>query len=138
MESFGEWSGRLREFTQDHGWPASQRWVDWGDVIFWRGSLFVRAARDEERSRSAEQRFCLAARNDVAVVLEAICTVNTSTCCFVYLPESPDTADRLMIPRQGVKLSVATKSREAKLVTSRVYWWFLTVRGKDYLRWTHY
>ena len=137
MESFEECAERLRQFAVDQGLPSAQMWVDWGDVVVDSGRFYVNRSHRQDRSQSAEERYRLAVEKDVGIAFEAICTVDHSTCCFVYLPSDQDEAVRLMMPQKGVKLSVAQSPPKAKLVTSPIAWWLLKLRARDYLRWTH-
>jgi|SRR5580700_4501889 hypothetical protein len=137
MESFDECSRRLSQLMRDHGLPSREKWVDWGDVIVDKGRYYVYGSKSEDRSCSSEARFRLAAEKDVGIALEAICTVNDATCCFVYLPSSQDEAERLMIPQSGVKLSVPMAPPEAKLVTNAFAWWLRRLRARDHLKSTH-
>ena len=137
MESFGDCRRRLSQLIRDHGLPSREMWIDSEDVIVNKRKLFVYNAKREDRTSSAEARFRFAVERDVGIALETICTVNDATCCFVYLPSDRDEADRLMIPRKGVKLSVPTTPPEAKLVTNPVVWWLLKLRASNYLQWTH-
>ena len=137
MESFAEASMRLSQFMQDQGLPSCRMWVDWGDVIVKNGRLYVYRSRTKDRATSAEARFQEAANRGVGVCLEAICIVKDTTCSFVYLPSNDDEADQHWIPASGVKLSVPTYPREARLVSNPIVWSLLKLRAKDYLRWTH-
>ncbi|HEV2199230.1 MAG TPA: hypothetical protein VGR73_05385 [Bryobacteraceae bacterium] len=137
MESFGEARMRFRQFRLDNGLPSHEIWVDSGDVIVSNGSLYVFRTRSDDRSSSAEARFNYAASREAGVALETICTMNGGACCFVYLPTDNEDAQRLMVPQNGVKLSVPKAPKEAKLVTNSVAWWLLRLRGKDYLRQFH-
>jgi len=137
MESFEECAGRLRRFATERGLPSAQMWLDWGDVIVIGGRLYVYRSNRQDRSLSAAARYRSAAEKDLGIALEAICTVDHATCCFVYLPANEDEAVRLMIPDNGVKLSVAQNAPKAKLVTNPIAWWLLKLRARDYLKWTH-
>lgn len=137
MESFEECAARLRQFAMDQGLPSGQMWIDWGDLILNGGRFYVYRSNRQDRSLSAAARYRSAAEKDVGIELEAICTVDHATCCFVYVPFDRDEAMRLMIPDRGVKLSVAQTPPKAKLVTNPVAWWLLKLRARDYLKWTH-
>src|ERR1700679_3124887 len=97
MESFGEARMRLRQFLQSNGLPSHEVWVDWGDILSAKGSFYVYKSKCDHRAAS---------KREGGIAIEAICTVNDATCCFVYSPASEDEARRLLIPEKGVKLSV--------------------------------
>jgi hypothetical protein len=137
MELFAESSTRLSQFLQDRGLPPRKMCVDWGDVIVKNGRFYVYRSRTKDRAASAEARFQEAAKRGVGVCLEAICTVKDATCTFVYLPSNDDEADQHWIPASGVKLSVPTDPREARLVSNPIVWAFLKLRAVDYLKVWH-
>ena len=134
LEAFNDWRERLGKFLSDQGLPSHEIWIDWGDIIVHKGQFYVKYCGGDGRISIAEARFLAASEKDVGISLEGVCTTNDATFCFAHLPANEDEAARMMIPQHGVKLSVPTHRRKAKLVTNRLTWWLLKFRGEDFLR----
>ncbi|MBN8733741.1 MAG: hypothetical protein J0L64_24615 [Acidobacteria bacterium] len=115
------------DFLVNQGFPPRLLWVQPDDVVLreWKGAatLFVRKGDHNQRESDARQEFQSAAERGVGLALEASCKTGDWTICSIFVPENNDQAERLMVPRQGVKLSVAINPPPTVLVEHKWLWW---------------
>ena len=133
MSAFDDWTARFIRFIEEQNLPASQIWVDVGDIVVLGKTLCVRKVPSNDRLQSARERFDVAMSRGVGVSLEAICVADDSTCCFVYVPHSESEAEYRMVPDKGAKMSAPANPLKTKLVNNRFSWWLIKLLGRDYL-----
>ncbi|WP_321473900.1 hypothetical protein [uncultured Paludibaculum sp.] len=116
-------------FVVKQGYPPSLLWVKSSDVVIdkWSGAwtCFVWKGNPSDRERSARRDYQSAVSRDVGVALEAHCKTNRWAICRVFVPLDEDQAERLMIPRTGVKHSAVDDPLSAVLVENKWWWWVL-------------
>jgi hypothetical protein len=116
------------------GMPSNQTWVESGDVIVRRGKFYVRERPLEASLSRAESHFEAGVRRGLGVALQAFCFLENSTCCFVEVPKDEDEAERSLMLKGQVKMSVVCDPPRATLVRHQLRWRLLSVGAKDYWR----
>jgi hypothetical protein len=103
--------------------------VESADVVIhkWNGACtyFVWKGNPSDRERNARRDYQRAKSHDVGLALEARCKTARWAICRVFVPGDKDQAERLMIPRTGVKHSAVENPLPAVLVESKWFWWIL-------------
>jgi hypothetical protein len=113
-------------FVVSQGWPPSLRWVKPEDVLVrtWRGRLsqFVWIGNGQPRAAEARAEYQRASTHQIGLAFEAKGKTDRWTVCRVYVPSDPRDAESRMIPRSGVKFSVASAPLPVVLVEKAWLW----------------
>jgi hypothetical protein len=112
---FREAVQRFRDFLRGQMWPDKILWFradDFGRVPGKPITILRRPSGDG--SADAETSYERGHRANLGVSLEAVCTLDGSTCAFVDFPADEREAELLMYPSDGsVKFSAAMPRTEA-------------------------
>jgi hypothetical protein len=113
-------------FVVKQGYPPNLLWVTSADVLIhkWNGAWtdFVWKGDPSERERKAARDYNSACSRDIGLALEARCKTDRWTVCRVFVPVDHDEAERLMIPRTGVKHSAVDHPVPTVLVERSWQW----------------
>jgi hypothetical protein len=124
--SLNEAGQRFSRFLRENGYPEQVLWVEHGDIVWHRRQLWVRMRPIQTAQERACQRFADGIRNGLGVSLYAFSELAGTAIAAVILPKDKDAAQRNLMPRDGLKLSVATKKLSARRVKNRLTWLILS------------
>ena len=131
MVDFTNATAEFSGFCARHGYPSKLLWVLPEEVLIWRGRIFVLAANPEAQRLKAKSVFDSAISRNVGVVMDGIGkTAAVSICCLYTAKDDADAQNR-MIPKVGLKLSVANDPRPVVLVSRRFPWRLLNCFGRS-------
>ena len=119
---------RFSRFLRENGYPEQILWVENPDVICHQWQLWVRARTAQTMRGRACQKYEEGIRNGLGVWLQAFSELPGTTIAAVILPKDEDAAQRCLMPRSGLKLTVAAKKFSARRVTNRLTWLILSLR----------
>lgn len=139
-----DFSAAVSEFTAfvvKQGYPpnllwvrAARLWTESADVVIrpWKRAWtnFVWKGDPAERERSARKEYQSAVSRGVGLAFEAHCKTDRWAICRVFVPTDPGEAERLMIPRTGVKHTAVNEPMPTILVERRLWWRILKWRAQ--------
>jgi hypothetical protein len=118
----------FQRFAVNCGSPAKLLWTTPDELVFWRRRYWVLAGNEDGRRDRARKTFeCGVARN-VSIMIEGKCKTDLLTICRVYVAEDQTDAEYRVMPKTGVKMSVAPRQVSTVLVKSKILflalkWW---------------
>jgi hypothetical protein len=126
--TFEDAANDFARFAESQGFPVRLLWITSEDIVFWRGRYFVLIGDADTRRLQARAQFDMGIARGVGISLEGKCKANAWTICRVFVPHDDQDAQYRMIPKTGVKMSVAVNPKPAVLVKSSVLfgllkWW---------------
>jgi hypothetical protein len=134
IETFDQSVLRFGGFLERQGWPSRLTWIVPGNArVVERKVLIRRTGKDALIARS---QFEAGIRRGLGIALQAVCRLEDSAGCFVFVPQDRIQAEHCMVHEDNLKMSVLLKPDTASPVENRLRWWFLKKRGVDY--WEHY
>lgn len=126
MEStpqFEEAVERFRAFIRGFGWPESIIWRCTNDVLLFPGPRKIVRARSEVTADAWARRFYdEGTRAGGGISLYAACVVNGRTCSTIFWTSDQRTAQLMMMPVSGLKLSCSMHRFDAKSLGA-IRWW---------------
>ncbi|MDD9941269.1 MAG: hypothetical protein OXU20_09550 [Myxococcales bacterium] len=110
---------RFSTFLESNGWPSRIEWVDASNVSLVRGVAFFGSTWAEHE---VERKYEQAIARGLGIQLYGMWQAEGVSVCFLYAPTDRVDAEYRMMGG-GLKLSVATDPRPARLVgTARALW----------------
>jgi hypothetical protein len=128
--SLDEACQRFSRFLRENGYPEQILWVEHPDVVLSHRRLFVRARPTKTVWEHARQKYEEGIKNGHGVLLHAFSELGEAAIAAVILPQDDDAAQRHLIPKGDLKLSVATNKFGARRVTNRLIWLILSLRHR--------
>lgn len=114
--TFPEASNRFRAFLAAEGWPTAITWVPASMVIRTVGEPMPIESIEPNHELQAANEYNGAKHRGLGVWLDAVCTVNGTTCARVLSPADAREAELSMYPSDGgLKMSVAIPRTEGRL-----------------------
>jgi len=127
--TFDTAAAAFEKFAHTQDYPPSLLWVKSVDVVLcrWRGMLTNHVWKGDSRERYDRVRaeYQSAMARNVGVAFEAKGKTGMWAICRLYVPADNDDAERRMIPKMGVKHSVASDPLPVVLIESRFLWWLV-------------
>jgi hypothetical protein len=120
--SFDEAETKFRKFLRASDWPEDVVWVCPDDVAVIEQSFTVHPMT--KGRQYAIEKYEKGARQNLGVLLNAICRDNVNSYCAVWVPSDSTEAEYALMP-QGLKLSIPSEPRQGKVVKSGIRWWWL-------------
>lgn len=113
--TFLEASNRFREFLAAEGWPTTITWVPASSVFRTTGRPIAIESTGPSHEVEAAHGYDTARHRGLGVCLDAICTINGTTCATVLWPADAREAELSMYPSNGgLKMSVAVPPTEGR------------------------
>lgn len=107
---------RFQAFLRTQDWPEALVWVEQSQIVQTPRGIFISPSGQTDNPVEIYE---IARRRRLGVTMEAICTLDDSTCAVITFPSDALDAELLMYPADGgLKLSVAIP-RIAGVLTSR-------------------
>jgi hypothetical protein len=128
-ESFEEASERFCTFLRQNGYPEKVLWVEQANLVWDKRRLWVRD--DPVAVEHARRRYADGIRAGFGVNLHAFAAADDKTVARVIVPVDDDAAQRHLMPCGGLKLSALKDMMNARAVSSRSVWLFLSLLNKD-------
>jgi hypothetical protein len=125
--SFEDAQKRFQEFLVRNGYPKELTWVTPDDVILRdRKLVYVRLPVPASNTLHARELFELGMLRQLGVLLQAVCEIDGTTCCYVWVPVDQAESQYALMPR-GLKMSanMAESRIPARSVRSRIQWHWL-------------
>jgi hypothetical protein len=120
---FDEAVSQLRAFLEGQGWPTEVVWRSRDDIArATNGDIYVRRRAKGRALELARKHYERGRRQGVGVALEVRCQIEGAACASVFWTADPVVAESFMMPDRGLKLSVATTRRGARVVGALMFW----------------
>ena len=126
---------RLQAFLRDCGAPDDIHWVQFTEVAWVQGRLYLSPLPREQALAFAQAKYDRAIPRRLGVKLGALCRAGATVYCYVYRPSSQLEAEHHMMP-DGLKLSVPNPLWEAEVVNDQERWHYL--KGQDDLEYKRF
>jgi hypothetical protein len=119
---FDEAEQQLAEFLATQSWPTNVRWV-FRDQLFWSGYRLCvcKIPVDWNRLR-ARSHYEFGRARGCGVSLNALCTVESVTLVYVWVPDDKQEAQYAHLGTNVLKITVPTNRRVGKEIGSGIVW----------------
>ena len=114
--SFEDAERSMRRFLRDTDHASNIEWVFFDDVICTGKELLIRTPLPPDNRDRAKLCFELGKERNFGVALNAFCSIDGETFCYVVLPENDRDAELRMFSDRYLKMSVKTKMLPARRV----------------------
>jgi len=121
--SFAEAVATFQAFLLREGAPPDVQWVSRENVTSHHRRIWVRLGKAGDAARLAEMRYEAGRQKRLGVSLRAVCSVDSSTAAYVWVPGDEQDASYAMQAR-SLKCQVPVPLVRATRVTSAVVWHF--------------
>ncbi len=124
----------FRAFAEENGYPCDLVWMRPEQLIARPGSLYVRPLPENAGLELAREAFQTAVTQNRGVVFHALFCSGAVTFCHAWLPRDDDQSARYLMPKKGLKMSVAAGEHRpaVHIVHSRMHWLVLRFRYRKY------
>jgi hypothetical protein len=127
-ESFDDAASRFSIFVGENGLPERIVWAQESDLVLDNHGFWLRERPPQAAWMRAREQYANGIRCGFGVLLHGFTTLPDATVAAVVFPRDGDVAQRHLMPRSGLKLSVLAKMRPSRLVRGSVRWWILSIR----------
>jgi hypothetical protein len=128
--NFDEAVMKFGDFLKANRFPREIVWVQPEDVLLTGKRLVhVRVYSQETREKMARKTYEEGMPRRLGVLLGTICEMGSTTCSFVWAPESKDEAARALMP-VGLKLRASLDKIRGIPVKSGLWWMYLKYRHR--------
>lgn len=125
--NFEEAVRKFQQFLKANQYSPQIEWVQPDDVLLTgKRMFFVRKSSPSARERIARQTYEEGIPRGLGVLLGTICELQTSTCCFVWAPNTPEEAEGCLMP-VGLKMSAKTDRIKGIQVRNFIWWAYLRI-----------
>lgn len=120
----------LRSFLKANGRPEAVVWINLDDVLSMGARLHVRVQSPNRRWMDAQVRYELGLDRKMGILVYMVCQAPGLSCCHVYIPKNASDAEQRGLCG-GLKFTLSGETRRANAVTSRLYWRWLKMFGRQ-------
>jgi len=115
---FDQAVARYQDFLASLRLPGEIQWIFREDISvkYW-GRTWVRVPIPAINLVCARQLYDVGRQRDIGVLLNLFCILNQTACCYVWIPNNEEEANRMLL--RGLKLSVPNSPRIAKQLRRR-------------------
>ncbi|WP_012646087.1 hypothetical protein [Geotalea daltonii] len=122
LPAFEDAEAQFQEFLKTVEWPGELIWICADDVAVSGDILIVHP--NKEGREQAIRGYKRGIKKHLGILLNAICRDDFRTYCAVWNPSDQTEAEYALMP-QGLKFSVPSERRQAKIITGQIKWWWL-------------
>jgi hypothetical protein len=120
---------RFREFLVENGYPRKLTWVTPNDVLLSdRKLVYVKLPVPTSNLLRARELFELGMPRQLGVLLHAVCEIDDTTCCYVWVPADQTESRYALMPRDlKMSANIGESKIPARSVHSPMHWHCLKI-----------
>ena len=120
----------MSRLLAEEGYPSRVMWVQPGHVVYYRRQWYVHVPNAMLTAMVPRSYFRAGFDQGLGLTVDAICQLDGTTCCSVFVPENIAQAHRLGLGKDDVRMSVLVEPLMARPVKSPVVWAILRWLGR--------
>jgi hypothetical protein len=117
---------KFRTFLTQNGHGKEPLWIFREDVIAYKRRVWLRWPLPARNRKLVEQLYEQGRQGEFGVSLTTYCVAGYHACCYVFVPDNELDASYAML-QAGLKLSVGVNMPIAQKVSSKPFWWLLSL-----------
>jgi len=120
----------MSRLLAEEAYPSRVMWLQPGHVVYYRRQWYVHVPNTMLTAMVARSYFRAGFDQGLGLTVDAICQLDGTTCCSVFVPENVAQARRLGLDKDDVRMSVLLEPLVARRVKNPLYWAVLRWLGR--------